>query len=106
MLTNIFSRFRLDYDGNYSVKKINIYLLRLLYLLIFFGKSQWRHTYGNYGSLDRMEGIVWCVWASSFILRILGIIHPLKILSIILLEILSKVICLLAWHIHYGQRDS
>lgn len=35
MLTNIFSRFRLDYDGNYSVKKINIYLLRLLYLLIF-----------------------------------------------------------------------
>ena len=46
-----------------------------------------------------MEGIVWWVRASSAILGILGILgilYPLKILPIILLEILRKVIWVLA----------
>ena len=43
-----------------------------------------------------MEGIAYRLWASSFILSILGILYPLKILPIILLEILHKVIWLLA----------
>ena len=74
MLTGIFSIFGLYYEDVYSVRKINTYLVRLLYFFIFVRKSSWAHTYDNYGSPDLMEGIVKCVWTFSFILSILGIL--------------------------------
>lgn len=89
--------FKPDYERYDGVRKINIYLLRVIYTLIFVfvGKTSWTYIIANYGSLDPMEGIVWCVWASFSVLSILGIIYPLKMLPIILLEILYKVIWLL-----------
>jgi len=89
--------FKPDYERYDGVRKINIYLLRALFTLIFVfvGKSSWTYIGVNYGVLDPMEGVVWCVWASFSVLSMVGIIYPLKMLPLILLEILYKVIWLL-----------
>ena len=38
--------------------------------------------------------MAWCIWACYSVLAILGIIHPLKMLPIVLLEIMYKVLWL------------
>jgi hypothetical protein len=65
------------YDG---VRPINIYLLRLLYILMFFvlGKETWTH-----------------IWTAFATLAVLGIIRPLKMLPIVLLEIFCKLLWLI-----------
>ncbi len=97
MLSSILNLFKPDFKRYEGVRTINIYLLRALYTLIFVfvGKSSWSYIGANYGALESMEGVVWSVWAAFSILSFIGIIYPLKMLPIILLEILYKVIWLL-----------
>jgi len=92
-IKNIFGPDDEHYDGVY---KINIYLLRLLFLLMFLvvGKSAWTHLLTFKGSSSPAEAVAWCVWASYSVLSIIGIIRPLKMLPIVLLEILYKVLWL------------
>jgi hypothetical protein len=82
------------YEG---VRKINIYLLRLLYILMFFvlGRDTWTHILTHRGSWDPTEAMAWCVWSAFATLAGLGIIRPLKMLPILLLEIFYKVLWLL-----------
>lgn len=42
-----------------------------------------------------MDAMAWCIWASYSVLSILGIIQPLKMLPIVMLEILYKMIWLI-----------
>jgi len=81
------------YEG---VRRINIYLLRLLYTLMFFvlGKDTWTHIFTHRGSWDPTDAMVWCVWSAFATLAGLGIIRPLKMLPILLLEIFYKVLWL------------
>jgi hypothetical protein len=81
------------YDG---VRPINIYLLRLLYILMFFvlGQLTWTHILTHKGPWDPTNAIAWCVWTAFATLAGLGIIRPLKFLPIILLEIFYKVLWL------------
>jgi hypothetical protein len=81
------------YEG---VRPINIYLLRLLYVLMFFvlGKETWTHIFTHQGSWDPTSAVAWCVWTAFATLAGLGIIHPLKMLPIILVEIFYKVLWL------------
>ena len=82
------------YEG---VRPINIYLLRLLYVLMFFvlGKETWTHIFTHQGSWDPTSAVAWCVWTAFATLAGLGIIHPLKMLPIILVEIFYKVLWLI-----------
>jgi hypothetical protein len=82
------------YDG---VRPINIYLLRLLYILMFFvlGQMTWTHILTHKGPWDPTNAVVWCVWTAFATLAGLGIIRPLKFLPIVLLEIFYKVLWLL-----------
>jgi len=50
-----------QYEG---VRRINIYLLRLLYVLMFFvlGKETWTHILTHQGPWDPKDAVVWCVW--------------------------------------------
>jgi hypothetical protein len=82
------------YEG---VRPINIYLLRLLYVLMFFvlGRQTWTHILTHQGQWDPTSAVVWCVWTAFATLAGLGIIRPLKMLPIILLEILYKVLWLM-----------
>lgn len=83
-------------DKYESVRRINIYLLRLLYTLMFFmlGWTTWSEILTHPGLWSPMEAMAWSVWAAFATLAGLGIIHPLKMLPIILLEIFYKVLWL------------
>ena len=82
------------YEG---VRPFNIYLLRLLYVLMFFvlGKDTWTHILTHKGPWDPTGAVVWCVWTAFATLAGLGILRPLKLLPIILLEVFYKVLWLL-----------
>ena len=86
------------YEG---VRPLNIYLLRLLYILMFFvlGHLTWSHILTHIlthrGSWDPTNAVAWCVWTAFATLAGLGILRPLKMLPIILLEIFYKVLWLL-----------
>lgn len=85
-------------DGRYEgVRRINIYLLRLLYILMFFvlGRETWVHILTHQGSWDPTDAMAWCVWSAFATLAGLGIIRPLKMLPIVLLEIFYKVLWLI-----------
>ena len=80
-----------------GVRRINIYLLRLLYVLMFFvlGKETWTHLLTHQGPWDATDAVAWCVWTGFATLAGLGIIRPLKMLSMVLLEIFYKVLWLI-----------
>jgi hypothetical protein len=82
------------YEG---VRRINVYLLRLLYLLMFLvlGKDAWTHILTHQGTWAPYDAMAWCVWAAFATLAGLGIIRPLKMLPILLLEIFYKVLWLM-----------
>ncbi|HET6216190.1 MAG TPA: hypothetical protein VFE27_04165 [Acidobacteriaceae bacterium] len=80
-------------DKYENVRPINIYLLRLLYVLMFFvlGKETWTHILTHQGPWEPIDAVAWCVWTAFATLAGLGIIRPLKMLPIVLLEIFYKV---------------
>ncbi len=82
------------YEG---VRRINIYLLRLVFILMFFllGKDTWTHILTHRGVWDPMNAMAWCVWTAFATLAGLGILRPLKMLPILLLEIFYKVLWLI-----------
>jgi len=82
------------YEG---VRPIHIYLLRLLYILMFFvlGRETWTQILTRPGPWDPFEAVAWCVWTAFATLAGLGIVRPLKMLPIVLLEIFYKVLWLI-----------
>ena len=81
------------YEG---VRRIQIDLLRLTYILMFvvLGRTAWTHVLTHIGAWDPDNAIAWCVWTAFATLAGLGIIRPLKMLPILLLEIFYKVLWL------------
>ncbi len=82
------------YEG---VARINIYLLRLLFVLMFLvlGRDAWTHVLTHEGPWDPDEAVAWSVFASFSALAVLGIVRPLKMLPLVLLEIAYKVLWLI-----------
>jgi hypothetical protein len=84
-------------DGHEGVRRINIYLLRLLYVLMFFvlGKETWTHILTHQGPWDPTNAVAWCVWTAFATLAGIGIVRPVKMLPMVLLEIFYKVLWLI-----------
>jgi hypothetical protein len=95
MSINPMALFKRD-ERNEGVPRINIYLLRLVYLLMFFvlGKQTWTRILTHQGNWDPADAVAWCVWTAFATLAGLGIFHPLKMLPILLLEVFYKVLWL------------
>ncbi len=93
-MINIFKR---DYDKYEGVPRINIYILRLMFILmiIFLGKDSWTYILTFKGLWNPTNAMAWSIWASYSVLAILGIIHPLKMLPIVMLEIFYKALWLI-----------
>jgi hypothetical protein len=53
-----------QYEG---VRRINIYLLRLVFILMFFvlGRNAWTHILTHQGTWDPDNAMAWCVWSES-----------------------------------------
>jgi hypothetical protein len=81
------------YEG---VRNINIYLLRLLYILMFFvlGKITWTQILTHQGPWNPTNAVAWCVWTGFATLAGIGIIRPVTMLPIVLLEVFYKVLWL------------
>ncbi len=85
-------------DPRYEdVRRINIYLLRLVFILMFLvlGKDTWTHIFTHKGPWEPTNAVAWCVWTAFATLAGLGIIRPLKMLPILLLEIFYKLLWLI-----------
>lgn len=88
--------FKPDYEHYEGVRRINIYLLRLVFALtfLFIGMDSWTAIFSHTGSWDHVKAVAFCVWAAYSTLSFLGIIHPLKMLPLLLFQIFYKVIWL------------
>jgi len=73
-----------QYEG---VRPINIYLLRLVFILMLFvlGKDTCTHILTHRGSWEPDAAIAWCIWTAFATLAGLGFVRPLKMLPILLL---------------------
>lgn len=79
-----------------NVRPISIYLLRLVFILMFFvlGKTAWTEILTHQGPWEPDAAVAWCVWTAFATLAGLGILRPLTMLPILLLEIFYKVLWL------------
>jgi hypothetical protein len=80
-----------------GVPNINIYLLRLLYVLMFFvlGRITWTHVLTHQGPWEPTNAVAWCVWTAFATLAGIGIVRPVKMIPIVLLEIFYKLLWLI-----------
>src|SRR5262245_24917014 len=94
---SIKSIFKPDYEHYEGVRRINIYLLRFLYLLIvvFVGSESWTAIFTHQGQWDHVKAVAFCVWAAYSTLSILGLINPLKMLPLVMFTIFYKSIWLI-----------
>jgi len=88
-IRNIFKR-----DETRGVSKFRFYLLRFYFVLNFaaLGFDAWSEIIGHTGLWQPIPGIAYSFWAAFSLLAILGIIHPLKMLPLLLLQFTYKLI--------------
>ncbi|WP_337880301.1 hypothetical protein [Rheinheimera sp.] len=100
----IFRRDHVHYEG---VRRINIYLLRLLYLLMFavMGHTAWSFILNDISTVGPREAVIWSVWGAFAIMAFLGLFKPLKMLPVLLLEIVYKVTWLITVAYPLWSRD-
>jgi len=89
--------FKPDYERYEGVRPVNVYLLRLLFLLVFVfvGYDSWSYIVNHKGPWDHVRAAAFCMWASYSLLSIIGVFHPLKMLPLVLFEILYKLVWLI-----------
>jgi len=85
-----------DYERYEGVRPINIYLLRLLFLLIvvFVASDSWSAILTHKGQWDHVKAAAVCMWAAYSVLSIFALFNPLKWLPIVMFEIVYKIIWL------------
>ena len=93
-IKSIFERDHVRYDG---VRRINVYLMRVLYFLmaVFLAMDVWTYILGHKGPWEPQDAMAWSVWAGFSTLAILGVFHPVKMIPILLLEIFYKSLWLI-----------
>jgi hypothetical protein len=86
-----------DYERYEGVRPINIYLLRTFYslIVIFVGSDAWMSIINHRGPWDHVRAVAFCVWAAYSTLSILGLMHPLRMLPIMLFTIFYKSLWLI-----------
>ena len=86
-----------DYERYEGVMRIKIYLLRLVFALtfLFVGMDSWTTILQHEGAWKPLEAVAFCVWASYSALSFLGLLHPLKMLPLVLFQIFYKTIWLI-----------
>ena len=88
--------FKPDHERYEGVRPINIYLLRLLFLLvvIFVASDSWSAILQHEGPWDHVRAAAVCMWAAYSVLAIFGLFQPLRWLPLVLFEIFYKVVWL------------
>ncbi|MEO8666634.1 MAG: hypothetical protein ABI462_14165 [Ignavibacteria bacterium] len=81
-------------DQNIGVSKFRLYLLRFYFALNFVGLGfeAWSEIFTHTDQWKPIPGIAYSFWAAFSLLAILGIIHPLKMLPLLLVQFTYKLI--------------
>ncbi len=81
-------------DPTIGVSKFRIYLLRFYYALNFvaLGFQAWSEIFTHKGLWQPIPGIAYSFWAAFSILAILGVLHPLKLIPLLLVQFTYKLI--------------
>jgi len=95
-LTFITRPFMRDYTHYEGVRPIQIYLLRAVFTLtlIFIGMFSWTAIINHEGAWKPVNAVAFCMWAAYSTMSVLGIIKPLKMLPIIVLQVFYKIVWL------------
>ena len=90
------SLFRPDHVRYEGVRPINVYLLRMFYFLMaaFVATYSWRAILTHEGPWDPVRAVAFCVWAAYPTLALLGLLHPLRMLPLMLFAVTYKLIWL------------
>src|SRR5437588_12959586 len=75
-----------------------LYLMRLLYLLNFvmLGLQVWPAIINHVGAWDPVKGVAFSFWAALSAQSVLGLRYPLKMVPWLLLQMLYKIIMVIA----------
>jgi hypothetical protein len=94
-LKNIFTPDHVRHEG---VRPINIFLLRVIYLLMcgLMARTAWSNLLGHQGVWEPYRALGDSVWAAYGTLALLGLLHPLRMLPIVLFMIFYKTVWLAA----------
>jgi len=84
-------------DQTIGVSKFRIYLLRFYYVLVFvmLGIEVWTEIFTHKGFWEPLPGVAFSFWAAFATLAILGLLHPLKMIPLLLLQFSYKLIWLI-----------
>ncbi len=79
-----------------GVKPHHVWLLRLMFALMstFLAFDAWSHVFAVEGTREPVEAAAWALWAGFSALALLGVVNPLKMLPLVLLEIFHKLLWL------------
>ena len=80
-----------------GVRPYHVWPLRLMFALMatFLASTVWSSILpAERTTWEPREAAAWCVWAGFSVLAILGIVNPLKMLPLLLLEIFYKLLWL------------
>jgi hypothetical protein len=88
-LKNILVRDEARHEG---VRPINIFLLRVIYLLMctLMARTAWTSILYHQGAWEPYRAMATCVWAAYGSLALLGLLQPLRMLPLVLFMILYK----------------
>ena len=94
IVSRLFSR---DYERHEGVRPANIYLLRLVFFLmfVFVGSDSWTSIINHVGPWDHVRAAALCMWAAYSTMAVLGLMHPLRMLPIMLFTIFYKSLWLI-----------
>ena len=84
-------------DQTIGVSRFRIVLLRFFFLLIvvLLGSEVWAEIFNHKGLWEPLHGVAFSFWAAFSLLAILGLIHPLKMIPLLLVQITYKLIWLI-----------
>src|SRR2546430_7581333 len=77
---------------------VRLYLMRIVYLgnFVFLGLQVWPEIINHVGAWDPVKGVAFSFWAALSALSGLGLRYPLKMLPLLLLQLLYKLVWLIA----------
>lgn len=93
-IKSLLKRDYVNYDG---VRRINIYVMRLFFALmfVFVATDSWTTILTHRGAWDPTKAVAWCAWAAYSTLSLLGVFHTLRMLPIMLFMIFYKSLWLI-----------
>lgn len=102
------TQFTPDYARYSGVRPIQVHLARVGYLLVLvtIGYRSWATIITHQSAWDPLQAAAVSMWASSSLLSLLGLFHPLEMLPLFLFEIGYKVIWLtvVSWPLWSANR--